>query len=442
MTRSVSDTFEAAGALAAPWVTFAGAAATKASGRLGWSVAPSTNPIAGVLMGKRGGGRADLEVSAVPNHVFGNAIYPRIVDASNWVRAVVRAVASSYQYYVTEYQHTSYSTQYLYTPMAWGDSYQGRMLQRAVNYPDGCYIDSWSSWSNSGGPTGCRAGPPATPSSTTGACGEVTAMYQYVTVNCGQCLNNNCQYQLQYRARNVYQQYSTKWVNPGYTLANGESYTGASQYVNTSTYLVGSANPTSASNPGKTTSASGPDDVYLSTDLWVVGSNYWAYGPADANDVYAGSSQVVASGTYWDTTYEAGAPTRQGGPYTGTDTYYDVELEQAVAGTITSLGTYRHGLGSLTGFKVRADGDTLSVFLNGSATAALTGTSSAHKSSGIYAGIGGGASSYNATNPSFLDFSAVGLTREYTRRSTGVWVAADRKVRSGSAWVATDAALL
>lgn len=441
MTRSVSDDFEAAGALAAPWVAFAGAAPSKASGRLGWSVAPGTNPIAGVLMGKRGPGRADLEVSARPNHVFGNAIYPRIVDASNWVRAVVRAVETTSTYYVTEYQHTSYTTEYLWNSNYWGDTYLQRTLQRQVQYPTGtCGASGWTNWSNSGSPTGCRASSPTPPSATIGACGQATAMYQYVPVNCGVCLNGNCQYQLQVMTRTVIANSAFKWVNDGYTLASGESFTGSTQYISGSTYVAASGS-TSAGNPGKTTSPSSGNDLYQGTSLYGSGT-YWRTTAIDGNDSSAGSSRQVASGTYWDQTYEAGAPTRQTGPFTGTSTFYDVELEQSVAGTITSLGTFRHGSSALTGFKVRADNDTLSVYLNGSGTPVLTGTSSAHKNSGIYAGIGGGASSYGAVNPSFLDFSAVGLTREYARSGAGAWVPAERKIKAASGWVATDAALM
>lgn len=437
MTRSFTDLFTAAGAVAAPWQMLTGAA-SKASGRLDFTTAPGSNPIAAVLMGRRGNGQCDLEVAAVPNHVYGNAIYPRIKDATNWVRAVVRSTQTSTPYYVTEYQHSVYQTETLWQPQRWKDSYQPKRQQIEVEYNDGCSTGAWSGYSDTGAPTGCRATAPNAPADETGACGLSTKEYRYVTnnFNCGTAGNN--QYQLQQRTRTVTQIRSTKWVEAGYTVQQGETLTGGTRLVDNGAVYNVQSSSSSATNPGKTTTGNTVYDQYIQTFLAFSGDpQYWAVSRSFPLDGSTGSTRQVVASTYWDTTFESGVPTRQTGPFTDTVTNYLVELEQSVAGVVTSLGVYNHGGSSLTGFKVRADGDTLQVFLNN--VLRLTGTSSAHKTTGVLAGIGGGASVYNPLNPSFLDFTAEGIVKEFVRTAAGTWVPGDRKVRVGTAWVDTDA---
>lgn len=434
MTRTVSDSFASNGAVTAPWSLLSGAA-TISSQRLTFTTAPGSNPLAVCELGLRSNGRADVDAKVRPSHVYGDALFVRVVDATNWVRAVLRAWTTTYQYYVTEYQHTIYRTETLWQPQRWTDRYQPQRRQLEVSYNDGCTAGTFSAYTNTGSPTMCRATAPTAPASETGACGLVTREYRYVTnsFQCGTAGNN--QYQLQQRTRTVTQNRSVKWVEEGYAVQSGETLTGNTRLVlNGSVYDLTSSS-SAASNPGQTTSPKGTYDAYVSTFKGAISPQYWAVSQAFPLDTSTGSTRQVADSTYWDQTFEAGAPTRQAGPFTGTDYHYGVTIEKAVAGVVTTVaGPYEHGSTNLNELRVTAENDQVKVYLDGDAGPVLTGTCADFKTTGSKVGLGGGASAYNPTAPIFDDFAAKGLSSEYVRRA-GVMVRVDRKVRVAGAWV-------
>lgn len=445
MSKTLVDTFDRAnGALGSipggpAWEVLSGTFAI-ASNLATSSTAPGSNPIAVVPIGKRSNGSCDMYVEAVAQHVYGNAVYARVVDASNWLRVRVQSYTSSY--YVTEYQHTPYTTEYQMQPAYWMDSYQPRVLQRQVQYVSSYtttwVMGSWSAWNDTGETTTCRSSAPTTGTNTVyGSSGQAIEENRWVSY---QTCSGGYRYKKQKRTRSETQSaspnYSYKWVNDGYSLGSNESFTGSTQIVNSGSVYYKTSSSTSSSNPGKTTSANGSYDVYQSTTMGY-GGIYWT---TNINNTptppgyYTGTTRQVAGTSYWDTNYEAGVPTRQAGPYT--DYYYgQVLLEKCVAGTITQLGSMNTNSSAARVIAIECIGNSVKALSNGSAIA-LT-TDSTHRTTGTKAGIGGGASAYNAQTPSLNNFSVEGISPERVRVGS-TWQTMNRKVRVGTTWVDTD----
>lgn len=423
MSKILVDTFDRAnGALGSipggpAWQVLSGTFAI-ASNLATSSTAPGSNPIAVVPIGKRSNGSCDMYVEALAQHVYGNAVYARVVDASNWLRTRVESYTSTYQYYNTEYEMND---------RYWMDTYQGRTLQRQVRYISSYTTTTtytygpWSGYQDTGETTTCRSSAPT--SGTNTVYDANNQPIEYNRWSSYQSCSGGWRYKKQKNTRTSTAtttqtpNYAYKWVNDGYSLQSGETFTGSTQYVNAATYQKIGSGRDSATNPGQTTSANGPHDLYNNTSLYA-GSNYWQSSSTPPNN-------DVATGN-----------TRQVGPYTGTNYHYGrVFLEKCVAGTITQLGSMNTNSSAARVIALECIGNSIKALSNGSAIA-LT-TDSTHQTTGTKAGIGGGASAYNAQTPSLNNFSVAGISPERVRVGS-TWQTMNRKVRIGTTWVDTD----
>lgn len=399
-----------------PWMVLSGAFSIT-SNEITSSTAPGSNPLAVIDVGVRMNGKNDVDVSATPRHVYGNAVYVRVVDASNFVRARVQSWTNTY-----------YVTEYLYTDYEWNDHYDARRLQREVrttttttNY----VYQPYQGWTNTGETTACRIDQPTyglTP--IYGPDGQITTQYRWVSNGLGVgCAADKATYRKQSNTRtyttSTTYNYTYRWVDDGYVCGSNENFTGATQTVSVGPYAIWSTNPEAATNPGKTTTASGAYDAYVNTTLDAHGSYYSTYA-YNSNDVNTGA-------------------TRQAGPYT--DYYYgQVVLEKCVAGTFTQLGSYDSGSTAQQVLRLRAKDSTLQVYYGG--TLRITATDAAHATTGTKVGVGGGASAYNATTPRLDDFSATLLTPYRVRNAADTaWINVERpKIRNAAdtAWIDYD----
>jgi hypothetical protein len=388
------------------WNVLSGSVAIS-SNRALFSTAPGSNPLAVVDVGLRSNGQGNFDVAAKPNHYQGNALYVRVLDASNWVRARLNYRQVSYQYYNDGYWYKDYRWQY---------GFQPKKLQRVVETRT---YSAWSTgWPDTGVKTGCRLdsnGAPATQAPVVDDWGNNIKEFRWWAMsdaNSG-CDATHTMYKEEYRDRTSSS--SFRWVDDGYVCGSNERFTtgsGSTQIVDNGPVYYNYTN-----------TANGPYDVLVSTTAVWPGQLYVSPTYPDANNNYPGSDppdpyDSTAYGYY--------------GPYTGYNYYTDVVLEKCVAGTITNLGTASGQASS--SLRLRAVGSSLQVFINGSGTALLSATDSTHLGQSKI-GIGGGASDYSPANPDWDDFSVTILHAELVMIG-GAWVSGTGwKVHNGSGWV-------
>lgn len=468
--RIYSDTFDRAnGALGSvpngpAWEILSGTFAISGN-LLTSSTAPGSNPIACIDTGVRSNGKADIDVSAVQQHNQGNALYFRVVDVNNWWR--VRTRYYSYQYYNTEYQHTTYTTEYEWTDYYTGQVYvPQRRMKQWQNAKQQWWVDrqfrsytAWSGWSDTGvGGDICRASAPShnnTP--VQDSWGNDIQQYQTVARTAG-CASGQAKYYQQTRTRTGSTSGGYMWVDMPYTLVwtNTQHDTGSSTYQTINdggTYYADTKNSTydyetggyllvSDSSRSNYTvyrgrygiaddSPTSADDAAGTTATYNNG-NFWHANASTApspGDVKTGATRQVASGTYWSSTYLAGAPTRQVGPYT--DYSYTTYLERNVAGTVTAPSSY-----SWYGSPIRvvAQGNGITVYLGG--TLAMSVTDSTHMSAGKV-GLGGAPSDITAT-PSWNNFSVTLLSPYMVKKPDGNWINRNPLYFNGTSWIETD----
>jgi hypothetical protein len=402
------------------WEAVSGAASIS-SNELLFSTAGSSNPIYAVDVGLRANGKADVDVSATPRHVYGNALYARVVDANDWIRARLQSYTTSYQYYETET---------LWNNNMWYDSYTARTLEYywsyTTTYPGYWTMGTWSGWSNTGEQTACRIDYPGYGTDPVyGSSGNVVTEYRWVSNGMGVgCAADKSTYRKQSRSRSeswTPETSSTSYQWSASSPGSGWVNTGQSRYVNGSGYSKTAGNK-SATNPGQTTSPNGTYDLYNSTALFANGT-YWA--------VYKSSTVDTSAGQ-----------TRQVGPYTGYNYYYgEVILEKCVAGVITRLGTaWLSNSTTPQVMRLRAKGSTLEVYYQG--TLRVTATDATHATTGTKVGVGGAASDYNQTSARMDDFICTLLSPHQVRNAADTaWLSVERpKVRNATdaAWVDVD----
>lgn len=460
---------------------------TIVSNRAASSTIPGSNPIVAITTGRRSNGRCDQDVSIDPVNFYGCAVYARLVDATNWLRCRSNVIQQTGSYYPTEYEYKhgilvqdyrQYLNQKEVQPKTLQYQMQNRTLQRQVSYWNGtCTTSAFGPWQNTGTLTGCQSSPPATPApGYHSACPTQQYAYRYVVESTAGCAAGQSKYRLQVAQSTQTLNYSTKWVNDGYTLGANESFTGSTQYVNSgSPYWSNSntANGTTIIHTGSTQYVDSgapywaPASTATSSTLVATGATrvldngltpFDTAGPAPANTTditwqISGSTYLYYYPNaspylyYWSST----GPTSQYDATTGNTrtsttlqsyTYYNyyLTLEKSVAGTVTQLGSLHDHGGSLTQLRLRAVGDAIEVYKNGGGTPVITATDAAHKTTGAKCGFGGGASSYNPQPPNIESFTAVMVNPDRIKNADGVIVEAKRRVRIGSQWIDVDGA--
>ena len=338
---TVSDEFTGSGALGAtevgnlPWTALTGTW-SRTSGRATTSTSVGSNPLAVIDPAS-----PDVD-TAIPVSGGGEAVYVRVADATNWLRARLRRYqqTETYQYYVTEYQHQTYGTEYQYYDYVYVTEYQ--YSQTTYTFSD------WTGYQATGEYTTCRDNGAPTSGTNTyyGASGQPIEYNRWSAFqNCTTGGNAGKVYEKQ-------KNYRVEYANTSYTWAT--------------------------SSPGSGWSATGSSRQTTQNS----GSTYWATSARDGIDQPTGSSRQVVTGSYWDTNYCSGCSTRQAGPYTGSyqQDYYTVIVEKSVAGTITSLGSTSATTSPPSQVRAVALGTSIKVYLSGSSTAALSLTESTHAS--------------------------------------------------------------
>lgn len=384
------------------WEAISGSASISGN-RVLFTTAPGSNPVYAVNTGK-----SDIDFAAAPAHRQGNALYARVVDANNWIRARLNYYRTSYQYYVTEYEHPTYSTEYefAYTETL----YQGRSQYTEAEYRYYTY-GTWSSWSTYDTSV-CRSVAPTPQSNNTD-----TTEYRAVVI-ANNCETGKEQYAYQSRTRTKTTNYC--WTAVG--SCNGGTATGNTRQVcgsSTSQYWA--------------TSPSGSCDYSTGSSRVVYCWSSSASSPCAPGANYTGGTRQVQSGSYWDTNSGGTVlSTRQAGPYTGYNYYNEVVLEKSVNGTVTVLGT--QSVSTVTQLRMLLDGTSVSVFTNGGATPVLTVTVSDHLTATKF-GFGGGTSDYSPSNPDWDTFSYTTLATHGSLRQSGAWQEiADVRARASAAW--------
>jgi hypothetical protein len=426
------------------WEVISGVAPTVSSNELLFSTAGTSNPIYGITVGLRMNGKNDVDVSMTPRHVYGNALYVRVVDASNWIRARLHSSSSSY-------------TEYEYSDREWADRYEPRdnqpQWQEAIteySYYRTTYQYTWSGWSNTGETTACRIDAPTYGLATVyDSWGIPVTEYRWVSNGLGVgCAADKATYRKQSRtntrsstgttlewhtsqpADNAYNSYSA--TGSSRVTASGGTYyawssnggsdyqTGLTRVWATGAPLYFKQHPSQGgrTSPGQQTTPNGALDGYMDTSAQAYGSNYWATAP------------------------EAGGPLD---PATGnsrlayTYTYGYLTLEKCVAGTITNLGEYYSGSSTPYVIRIRAKDSTLEVYYNG--TLRISATDATHVA-GTKIGVGGGTSTYNQTMAQVDDFAYTILTPYRVRNAADTaWINVERpKIRNAAntAWIDYD----
>lgn len=427
-----------------PWEILSGTFSI--SGNNGTSTAAAgALAIAVVDTGKRSNGSCDMYSLAAVNNFYGAAAYARVLDVNNWFRARIAAIQTSYQYYITEYQHETGTQMYSYSTYYNEKEAQNFVTEKEVRYPSSCSTGAWSAWVVQS-TTGCQQNPPGLPANsygTTPACGTTEVkQWQYVNMGRGSCgIATNVTWQVQYRTRSEQTNYSLKWAPSNYTLGTAETFTGNTRNVDSGApYWV--AQSTAASSGVRFTGNT------RSTLQGSLGNGASSGGvPASSTDytytAYPAGNYIMYNGNYYWTTSSTPSGsldrytgvTRQAGPYTGYSEAYYTYLEKMVAGTITTLSTISRAY-SVTSVGLRAYGETIEMTINDSVI--NTVTDATFRYTGRKAGIGGGGS-YGAIAPSFGSFTAGAInTSEKVRLSNGTWGVMNRAIRSGGVWLDHD----
>ncbi|WP_231269682.1 hypothetical protein [Nocardioides sp. cx-169] len=160
-TAAISTTATGSGTYSFP----TGATFTRSGGRAVTATALTSHPMA-VVNGHTPNGTVNAVVAGP-----GAAVYGRVQDANNWLRlrSEQYTQATPYQYYNTEYQHTTYATEYLWAEHSWYDWWRQESLRALVRRQERSY-SSWSAYmEHMGGygvarqTTACRVGAPALP---------------------------------------------------------------------------------------------------------------------------------------------------------------------------------------------------------------------------------------------------------------------------------------
>jgi hypothetical protein len=355
----VTDEFTGTGALGnsevgnRPWQSLNGSW-TRNSGTATTTTAHTSNPMMVVDMASS---NADI-TSKTTSSRSGEAIYFRVADGNNWLRARMRRHYYTSQYYVTEYQHTTYKTEYEY------ETYRARTEYEYVYYS--YTYGPWSAWTDSGSTTVCRTdGPPQSGANTYyGAGGQPIEENRWV-VESTCTAQGGSRYKSQKRTRAEYASGNYTWA---YSQPAGYQPTG-----NSRTVYVGE------------------------------GRYYWATSRAYAEDQPTGASRQVVDSQYWSTTSCGGCPTRQAGPYTNTNNDYYVVVEKSVGGIITQLGSYA---GNYSSLRVLAQGSTIQVY--GATSLLATLTDSTHQNATLWGvGLGGANADYPSNNVESVDIQGL-----------------------------------
>jgi hypothetical protein len=418
-------------------------AAAIASSRLLFSTSPDLNPIVALPVGRRMNGSCDVEVGGAPEHVYGNALYSRIVDLNNWIRMRVQTYRTSYQYYVTEYRHTTYKTEYEFGDYEAQPEWRVRYLEyeHYKTISASCSYSSWSGYVLQG-TTACRdsAPPPQatvydTHSGTN--CGGAIKEYRVTANPLGQgCSATRRTYNHEYRTRSVtYTPASTTttWTTSP-TPPAGYLATGATRYAFGGTYYAWDKTGTYDVGTGN-------------FRRWYTGSSYWATSAGSDGmggyDSPSGATRQVVDSQWWATSQgpEYDGNTRQVGPYTGYTYYYgELLLEKKVSGVVTTLETYLTNTSSPKSMALRAKGSLLQMIWDGVVVDQVV--DSTHETTGTKVGWGGGPSSWNPTNPAFDDAVVKILTPYKVRNSANnAWIDVPHpRVRNSmdTAWVDYD----
>lgn len=378
-TKNFTDTgVRANEVLGAPW---------KVSGdwrvvanKLVTATAPGSAPVAVVDPGVRSTGYADVDASVKAAHNDGTALYVRYRGVNDWIRLRFAHLSEqvSSQYYVTEYQHTTYEAQEEWAAVTRTYTFQ-RYYQEWQYYNTKTQYEiqnyTFSSWAATGNFV-CQTNAPS---------GSSSKGQQYRWVAASTMCNG---FQRWREEERHWVTGSVSWsdsqsVNDQQELTGNTRTVAATTTYWTSSYTgtnfyTGNSRLTAGGTYSNTTGVrQGADDVETGQSDSVTGY-YWKKSGStgsSSRDYKTGATRNAAVGTYWDSSYEAGVPTRQAGPYTSTSTQhtYSAVLEKAVGGNVTALGATKV-LGSTRGTTLRlvARRDSIKAYVDATLTHDVT----------------------------------------------------------------------
>lgn len=372
---------------------------TRSGGTVTTPASPGTNPMLVV-----GLGGADVDARVAAPTASGAAVFFRVQDASNFLRARIRRTQTSSSYQVTEYQHQDYFTdrEYAFTWREWQVNrnrieyqWQDRNIER--KYSKTLY--DWSSYYVYS-TTGCQANPPGVPGDT------ANTQYRLGGSSAAGCASGKRKWNLERRDRSVVGTV-VQWVPDGSSPPAGYTSTGEARVYNvgspywavtSNTYpsfinwplQLGQRTVVVSTDWQLTSTVTAPDTLTGVTRAagpfipWWTLSMQQAYGYTDPCAYTRAQSsfttvdcwltgatrQGAAHGSYWSTTPCAGCPTRTT-TYTTTNDQYTLRLGRTVAGTDTNLGSW--DVGGTAGLRVVADGPTIQVY-SGTGEGTLVGT--------------------------------------------------------------------
>ncbi len=323
--------------------------------------AASSNPIA-VLRG--GTGNFDQTVSVSSGG--GDALYARVQDASNWLRARVRCyqVTTNGGYYEYQWSRSVITggsapyTEYYWTrQVITGGSAPYTEYEWARNYTHNEFAATHTGLSNPS-PSSTTKREWST-SSTTSPSISSNTFHLHTTTSGG---SNQTSHTHSYSANGAsYKTGATRSVG-GYTYGTEGAWSSSSTYSPwTGTGNVGSYSGSTRGQGGYTYGTEYAWSTSTSTSPWAGSGNQGSYN---------GASRFINTAS--------------------TATYYQTIIERCINGVITSRGVSGN-LSPPNALRFRGVGTALSVFVNGSGTASLTGTDNGNVSVGKH-GIGKGTS--------------------------------------------------
>jgi hypothetical protein len=367
------------------WQAYNGTWTKNGSGLATTPAGPGANPMLVTDVGT-----GDVDVRLTTSDSSGEALYFRVKDANNWLRARISRTRN----YFTDLQYSYTYTQYWVDHWRKEYRYQDRRYQ--TEYSTVSY-GSWSSWS-----TFDQSACALSPGNVSIASDTNTAQFRVVNPVSSNCVSGKHKYDKQTRTRpaNVLNQ----WVNQGSSPPSGYTPTGNSRHVDMDSSYWGDPHY----------AAAGPNNISVqieSRDVWVsstlensplvtppdvlMGSQTTSSGPQwwTSGDAYSFGSDPCAyqrnnSGKR-DVTCALTGVTRQGAQLFYS---YNLVLDKSVAGSVSTLANWSLGGSPAAGLRVTADGSTIKAYVgNGTGSLVGTATETAFASQTAHGcGLGGG----------------------------------------------------